>query len=446
MKRISEYEFNLDVSACRPIASNQGKTWTLSFPMRKYTLISIIAVGGFGIIFKCLNEQTKQFCAIKCTITQWFDPDAHLSAIREITMTTFASQADIGARLFDIGLITYTSEFDKYISAAMLEYSSAGFHTKFSAKTPIVVYVMKLYDTDMSEFLHKRGFSYENSLAGLDTYVSNWTVIERLYSRLKRMHENGIVHCDLKPNNIVCDIETTAKGEVITDMRVIDFGLSMFNNRSVEPLFQPESVRFRIYVMNKYVGNYGLKDVHAAKFEDVLDDKTKLDEWFLQSLQKSIKLRRKREQQPTGAYQILGMMFKLTKSLTSGPPTPSPASPERPTILALPWLTGHSLREFFPRLDSDVDRWFRAIARKLHPDKTAPLLQRLEQQNCDTEKCKEQINAIVKALYIAIQSTVDNIHKRNDWTIHNEFKELQSVEIILRNQVAREILAFIQFA
>src|SRR5665647_1215494 len=49
---------------------------------------------------------------------------------------------------------------------------------------------------------------------------TTWTWMQHLAKGIKLLHDNGIVHLDIKPDNIVVDDEM--------NLRIIDFGLSQF--------------------------------------------------------------------------------------------------------------------------------------------------------------------------------------------------------------------------
>lgn len=85
-----------------------------------------------------------------------------------------------------------------------------GGYDKRVGKTDLGFIVTRKYDTSLAAFLAKtKGRLPMESVAQIDALIRQW-------------HDNGFVHADLLPKNIVVNV----RGKTITDAKLIDFGLS----------------------------------------------------------------------------------------------------------------------------------------------------------------------------------------------------------------------------
>lgn len=85
--------------------------------------------------------------------------------------------------------------------------------------------VLGLYDYTLSEFLKKID-GEERQVK----HVYNCSLTKQLLAGLQYLHKQKVVHCDLKPNNVMVDYKTSNTNNVI--VKLVDFGIS----REVSPL------------------------------------------------------------------------------------------------------------------------------------------------------------------------------------------------------------------
>src|SRR5205085_8068274 len=76
------------------------------------------------------------------------------------------------------------------------------------------IYILTTYDTDYISLL-----DYIKQNQGTQPLASSWTIINHLIIGLRQLHQLGIAHRDIKPDNILINPETG-------DIKYIDFGLS----------------------------------------------------------------------------------------------------------------------------------------------------------------------------------------------------------------------------
>lgn len=88
--------------------------------------------------------------------------------------------------------------------------------------------VMQIESTTLKSFLHE--------LFALDSMETNQhflpIIIEMLQEAMSTMSQHHLIHADLKPDNIVLNVERRARGVRINRLRLIDFGWAYINHRA----------------------------------------------------------------------------------------------------------------------------------------------------------------------------------------------------------------------
>ena len=91
----------------------------------------------------------------------------------------------------------------------------------FAYSTRPVTMVMKFYELgDMVHFIAGRGATVKRGIPY--TKFAIVSLLRQFTSAIAHMHENGIVHCDVKPANVLLD--TDANGNLLAVLT--DFGIS----------------------------------------------------------------------------------------------------------------------------------------------------------------------------------------------------------------------------
>eukprot|EP01105_Mastigella_eilhardi_P021033 TRINITY_DN5056_c0_g1_i1.p1 TRINITY_DN5056_c0_g1~~TRINITY_DN5056_c0_g1_i1.p1 ORF type:complete len:341 (-),score=109.28 TRINITY_DN5056_c0_g1_i1:79-1038(-) len=153
----------------------------------KYKLMETIGEGGFSIVKKAQNLKTKQVVAAKI-IQQCF---AQQILEREIQiMKRIGTHPNI-LQLYDV----FITKKNVYL---VMELAAGG---------------------EVFDHIVKHGEYSEKDAA---------FVVRQIVDAVKFLHDQGVAHRDLKPQNLLC----TSKGP--TDVRIADFGLSkIFSNQTM---------------------------------------------------------------------------------------------------------------------------------------------------------------------------------------------------------------------
>jgi len=173
---------------------------------KDYELIENLGSGNFGTVSKERNRRTNEIVAIK-TIKKIIDKSAYneIYILKELTHDN---------------IIRYVDHYsNKNGLAIVMEYADRG----------------TMYDNRMNMSLRSKIMATsENSM---------WVLLNHLSSALSYLHEKGIMHCDLKPDNILC---FPPKDQVF-HFKLADFGIAqkLVNSRT----------RIKFY-KNNVIGNH----------------------------------------------------------------------------------------------------------------------------------------------------------------------------------------------
>ncbi|ESO91797.1 hypothetical protein LOTGIDRAFT_121777 [Lottia gigantea] len=146
-----------------------------------YDILEELGSGAFGVVHRCIEKATGRVFVAKFINSPY--PCDKLTVKNEISVMN---------QLHHPKLINLHDAFDdKYEMVLILEFLSGG----------------ELFDRIAAE-------DYKMSEAEVINYM------RQVCEGLKHMHENSIVHLDIKPENVMCD---TKRG---TNVKIIDFGLA----------------------------------------------------------------------------------------------------------------------------------------------------------------------------------------------------------------------------
>jgi cyclin-dependent kinase len=157
--------------------------------MENYRRTEILGQGAYGKVYKGQDLRTGQFIALKRAITTNEEEGIPPTTLREISILKSISECEYIVKLLDV------------ISA------------KTKSGKSILYIVFQFLDCDLKAFMIKT----KGRGNGLDKTVAKKFFFQLLIG-LKHCHENGIMHRDLKPQNILVE-----NGEKI---KIADFGLS----------------------------------------------------------------------------------------------------------------------------------------------------------------------------------------------------------------------------
>lgn len=465
MKPIWQYRFTRETLSYDTVLDGESKLWTLKSISYSYQLISLISVGGYGIIFKGKNQKTGEVFAVKVVPLNGRSEVDHLNSVRETVVTEFVSSLGISPKLITTGYLKRQQydAFDNYIVGTVNygykdQPKAHNYLQPFNDSTGYMIYVSELYDIDLHSFMDKQGVLAHQTFIKLEKYITGPKIIQSLINDITLMHDNRIVHCDLKPNNIVCKLIVTETGqELIQQMKMIDFGLCMFDDYRAEPRFAEEEMVYRLRIMDYYTNQYSRYVGTRPRTEDVKLKKSKLDQWVIDSLRQSEQMYYDRMDYVPKYYEIFGMKFKSPFDEYKTPPLPERYIPTRQTPYKreapppgtrrakpppssaneeeefkfnvprspktfprkpatppkqpsppseLNWFTGQYFFTLFPALKGfsvkNLEKWYRKVGTKIHPDKYQTIMPSFEPYCEQNPECTVVTEKVLKEIYTTL--------------------------------------------
>ena len=161
-----------------------------------YNVIGLLATGGMGGIYVASHATTHERVALKVL-------SPRLAGHDELVRRLFG-ELDVSRRVHHHGLVNIR---DRAVSPEGVPYL-----------------VMELIDGENLADLLERGRIEIGAVAAIGAQVAD---------ALAAMHERRIVHCDLKPENVVLMYEHGLAGW--PQVKVVDFGVARFLDRAAEP-------------------------------------------------------------------------------------------------------------------------------------------------------------------------------------------------------------------
>ncbi|KAL8579176.1 hypothetical protein ACOMHN_010760 [Nucella lapillus] len=159
----------------QPVEIKQGSVYDL------YDILEELGSGAFGVVHRCVEKATGRVFVAKFINTPY-----------PLDKYTVKNEINIMNQLHHPKLINLHDAFeDKYEMVLILEFLAGG----------------ELFDRIAAE-------DYRMSEAEVINYM------RQACEGLKHMHENSIVHLDIKPENIMCETKKA------TNVKIIDFGLA----------------------------------------------------------------------------------------------------------------------------------------------------------------------------------------------------------------------------
>ncbi|CAL7947855.1 unnamed protein product [Xylocopa violacea] len=158
---------------------------TLFVKGKEYLILGTLGQGMSGEVLRVQNISSLELCAIKCVNLNRMDKDSAQGCLEEISML-HKLQAPCVVKMFD-----------------------------YEIKYPMVYVVMEMGDTDLSRLLKTMSQEKQISLTMILYY---WT---EMLTAVKHIHENGVIHSDLKPANFLL-----VRGR----LKLIDFGIASSMN------------------------------------------------------------------------------------------------------------------------------------------------------------------------------------------------------------------------
>lgn len=171
-------------STGRPIRPTLTDILSNSTFIDRYEILELLGEGATGKVYKVREFSTEKVFALKLIKNK-------VGAIPSVVMQ-FRQESDIGYRLNHENIAT-VHEFGLRPSAYV---------------------ILDFYDGEsLSKEISKKG------MLDVDRSVN---IFEQICNGLEHAHQKGVVHCDIKPENILL-IKCEKKGECV---KIVDFGIS----------------------------------------------------------------------------------------------------------------------------------------------------------------------------------------------------------------------------
>ena len=163
----------------------------------------MLGEGSFGQVVKCIDMETNQFVAMKVLRNK---PIYIRQGMLEITMLEL--------------LNIYFDENCEYHTLRLFDHFIYHDH---------ICIVNELLSVNLYELMS------ENNCEGLSLSISR-TFLQQILESLEVCYRNNIVHCDLKPENVLLV-------DMTKDVRLIDFGSACFENNTLYSYIQSRHYR-----------------------------------------------------------------------------------------------------------------------------------------------------------------------------------------------------------
>ncbi|EDR23405.1 serine/threonine protein kinase ppk15, putative [Entamoeba dispar SAW760] len=169
----------------------------------QYRVIGLLGQGSFGEVFRCLDLQTNQLVAVKILKNQ-------LVYLRQ--------------GMLELAILTllngYYDPIGEFHTIRMMD------HFMFKSHLCIVFELLSINLYDALKMNDYKGLPYN----------FNQSVCKQLVCSLQLLRENGIIHCDIKPENIML-LASSSK------IRLIDFGSACFQDSPLYTYIQSRHYR-----------------------------------------------------------------------------------------------------------------------------------------------------------------------------------------------------------
>jgi eukaryotic-like serine/threonine-protein kinase len=165
----------------------------------RYEIIEVLGEGGMGVVYAC-RDRSGEVCAVKRVVLPESNPDEHLA--------WFVAEAQALAALSHPNIVR-ARDFGQLRDG-----------------TPYLA--MDLVD----------GVLWQQISSEAANFSLLWRLVDQVLAALAHAHARGIVHGDLKPSNVVVDLDEAG----LPRARLFDFGLAKRRRSELDPRFVDRSV------------------------------------------------------------------------------------------------------------------------------------------------------------------------------------------------------------
>ena len=180
----------------RVIESTSRDEWQLPDPFGRFQIISKLGSGSFGAVWKAHDPVLKRLVAIKVL-------HPTLRSIPELSHR-FVTEAQAVARLNHPSIV-------RIHEAGMIDSIS---------------YLA-------AEFVDGQKLSSQHHIT-VNRHESSARIVAQLAEAIEHSHAHGVLHRDIKPDNILMESATGVDGIQTTTARLTDFGLARIQDQSTE--------------------------------------------------------------------------------------------------------------------------------------------------------------------------------------------------------------------
>jgi len=184
----------------------------------RYEINEVLGRGSFGQVVKCYDHKTQTYCAVKVCKSRSAEAEATMKELKQLQSVTQGLQAQ-------------NHPFANRVVRLAAE--------PFTFRGHLCI-VLELLYLNLYKFLKLNRYSLPMNLTR--------HIVREIFECLVAIHDQNVIHCDLKPENLVLTIETKPSSTFkIADLhlKIVDFGSAREDLTSEKQVWYVQSRFYR---------------------------------------------------------------------------------------------------------------------------------------------------------------------------------------------------------